>query len=305
LQSTIDAKRGSKKKKAKKSKKLKKTKQKGAALTREALSDTVSEMSRMNTAQLLGLPGMESKRVDMILAGAILFEECLRALGAKKFEFTPFALRDGVLEEEMRLYLSKKSSHISLHLGELEERALRLGCLESHFKKVAHSAGILFDRLKPIHRLGQQWKVYLTAAAILHDCGEPINPSRHGEHAYYVIKNADFPALEKWEVEFLALLARWHGGGKVDPKEIRSLKDHVEPKQFLVILALLRVADALDRGHRGQATLRDIKIGRKEITLILDSKGAVDLEILRVEQKKGLFEEVFARGLLAVQKKGR
>jgi len=305
LQGASDAKRGSKKKKSKKSKKLKKTKHKGGALTREALSDRVTEMSRMNTAQLLGLPGMEAKRVDMILAGAVLFEECLRALGSKRFEVTPFALRDGVLEEEMRLYLSRKSSHISLHLGDLEERALRIGCQEAHFKKVAHTAGVLFDRLRPIHRLGQQWRVYLTAAAILHDCGEPINPSRHGEHAYYVIKNADLPGLEKWEVELLALLAKWHGGGKADLKEIRLLKGKVEQRQFLILLALLRVADALDRGHRGQASLRGVKLGRKEISLLLDSKGAVDLEILRVEQKKGLFEQVFGRGLSAVQSKRR
>lgn len=305
LQASSEAKGGSKKKKSKKSKKQRKIKNKSTVLTREALGDQVSEMSRMNTAQLLGLPGMESKRVDMILAGAVLFEECLRALGAKRFEFTPYALRDGVLEEEMTLHLSRKSSHISFHLQDLEERATRLGCQVDHFKKVAHTAGALFDLLKPIHRLGQQWRVYLTAAAILHDCGEPINPSRHGDHAYYVIKNADFPGLEKWEVELLALLAKWHGGGKVDTKETRSLKGRVDHRQFLILLALLRVSDALDRGHRGQASLRGVKTGRKEIALLLDSKGAADLEILRVEQKKALFEEVFGRELRAVQGKRR
>ncbi len=280
-----------KKKKAKKSK--------AAKLTRDALKDMVEDMSGMNTAQLLGMPGMESKRVDMILAGGVLFEECLRAVGAKRFSFTPYALRDGILEEEMQLFLARKDSHISAHLGDLEARARKLGCQEAHFKKVADIASFLFDKLRGLHKLGAGWKVYLTAAAILHDTGEAINPSRHGEHAYYVIRNADFPSLEKWEIEFLALLARWHSGGKVDPKALQALKGHVDRRVFLSLLALLRVADALDRGHRGGVLLKDVRVARQQVTLILDPRGSSDLEMLRVEQKRDLFEETFGRRLVA------
>lgn len=291
---------GPKKKKSKKSKKAK-----ASRLTRDALREMVEEMSEMNTAQLLGMPGMESKRVDMILAGGVLFEECLRAVGAKKFSFTPYALRDGILEEEMQLFLARKGSHISAHLADLEARALRLGCQEAHFKKVASVAGFLFDRLKGLHRLGARWKVYLTAAAILHDTGDSINPSRHGEHAYYVIRNADFPSLEKWEIEFLALLARWHSGGKVESKALDVLRGHVDRKVFLSLLSLLRVADALDRAHRGGVILKDVRVARQQVSLVLDPKGSTDLEILRVEQKRDLFEEVFGRRLVAERARRR
>lgn len=287
------------KSKAKSKKRGKKSKR--VEWPREALHKFVQEISDMGTPELLAVPGMESKRVDMILAGGVLFEECLRALGAAKFSSTPYALRDGVLEEEKRLYSARKKSHISLHISDLERRAQRLGCNETHFRKVAGLAGELFDRLRRLHRLGPEWKVYLSAAAILHDSGEAINPSRHGDHSYYVIKHGDFPSLEKWEIECVALLCRWHAGGKPESKLVRTLKPRVSMRQFEYLLAILQIADSLDRGHRGGARLRKVRIEKKQVTLVLDAKGSTDLEMLRVEQKRALFEKVFGRHLVAVR----
>ena len=74
----------------------------GRTIERRTLSRLVSEMARMNPKDLARLPGIEPHRVDMILAGGILLEECMRALGAGTVAPTPYALRDGILEEERR-----------------------------------------------------------------------------------------------------------------------------------------------------------------------------------------------------------
>jgi exopolyphosphatase / guanosine-5'-triphosphate,3'-diphosphate pyrophosphatase len=71
--------------------------------SRTELSALVAEMRLMNRSQLLRIPGMEPKRVDLILAGAIVFEEILYFLGAKRFYSTQFALRDGILSECLNL----------------------------------------------------------------------------------------------------------------------------------------------------------------------------------------------------------
>jgi hypothetical protein len=57
-------------------------------------------------------------------------------------------------------------------------------------------------------------------------------------------------------------------------------------------------ADALDRGHKGQAKLRAVRVRKREVLLELASKSSVDLELLRVEQKKELFEATFKRRLV-------
>jgi exopolyphosphatase/guanosine-5'-triphosphate,3'-diphosphate pyrophosphatase len=61
------------------------------------VSALVGEIKNMNKSEILNLPGLESKRADLIIPGSILIEEILHALRCKKLKFTEFALRDGLL----------------------------------------------------------------------------------------------------------------------------------------------------------------------------------------------------------------
>lgn len=76
---------------------LKKMNKKGQPASRSDLSGLVGDLRFLSKTQIAKIPGMEPKRVDLILAGAIVFEEILYFLGAQKFYATPFALRDGIL----------------------------------------------------------------------------------------------------------------------------------------------------------------------------------------------------------------
>jgi exopolyphosphatase/guanosine-5'-triphosphate,3'-diphosphate pyrophosphatase len=255
-------------------------------------------MATMTTTQLLGIPGMEAKRVDMILAGAVLLEECMLALGAKEVVMTEYSLRDGILEEELQLVREHQGSALALHLPELYEKAQRLGCQEAHVRQVVGFAAALFARLKALHKLDAEWQVYLTAAAILHDTGEAITPTHHQRHSYYIVKNADFPSMDAWETEFVAQLCLWHPSGKPDLEGVLFSQDKKWRDAFFKLLALLRVADALDRGHRSSARIHHVHVTRDKVRLLLTGK-AIDLELLRVEQKKSLFEQVYRRRLVA------
>jgi exopolyphosphatase/guanosine-5'-triphosphate,3'-diphosphate pyrophosphatase len=264
---------------------------------KKGVSKLVSDMETMGTIELIAIPGMEAKRVDMILAGAVLFEECLVALGAKKFSFTPYALRDGILQEETELVASHQKSHLGPHLDDLVAKARRCGAHEGHLQSVREVSLRLFDRLKAVHQLKSEWRPFLEAAAILHDVGEVVNPAHHGQHSYYIAKNIDLAALDAWELEFLAQLCLWHAGGKPDIRKVPELREKSRQQAFLKILAILRVADALDRSHQAEPCLRDVKLKRGVVQLKLDPRKSSDLEVLRVEQKKELFEEVFRRKL--------
>ena len=252
----------------------------------------------MTTTQLLGIPGMEAKRVDMILAGAVLLEECMDALGAKRVVTTEYSLRDGILEEELQLVREHKGSALALHLPDLYSKAQRLGCQDGHVRQVVGFAAVLFSRLKNLHKLDPEWQVYLTAAAILHDTGgKPSSPTQHEKHSYYIVKNADFPSMEGWETEFVAQLCLWHPSGKPDPETFPFDGDKRRRDAFFKLLALLRVAAALDRGHKSSARIKQVLTDKDKVRISLTGKS-VDLELLRVEQKKALFEQTFHRRLV-------
>lgn len=276
----------------------------GKAIDRGDLRRLVEAMSGMTTTQLLGIPGMEARRVDMILAGAILLEECMDAVGAKRAVTTDYSLRDGILHEQVELYRGDKETILPFHLDDLRAKARRLGVSEVHVRQVTQLSEQLFDRLRPLHRLRPAWRPYLLAAAILHDVGEAVSPSRHEEHSHYIVRNADFPMMEKWEAEFVAELCLRHRGGKVPADELPFGRDKIRRQAFVRLLALLRVADALDRGHKGLVSIRGARVERRRVTLEVATRSAADLEILRVEQKKDLFEDVFGRELAIVLAKG-
>jgi exopolyphosphatase / guanosine-5'-triphosphate,3'-diphosphate pyrophosphatase len=270
-------------------------------IERADLKKLVKLMSSMTTTELLDLPGMEAKRVDMILAGAILLEECMNVTGAKKVTSTEYSLRDGILEEQRETVRKETRSTLSIHLEEVRARVAKVHPEMIHLDSVANLAGDLFDRLRKVHKLKADWKPYLTAASLLHDIGEVISPTNHEQHSYYFVKNADFTPLEKWESEFIAQLCLYHRVGKPDGEGFLGKNGAKQERKgaFFALLSILRVADALDRNHRGQVSIASVKTTRNQITIKIRAKrGTGDLELLRVEQKKALFEQTFRRELV-------
>ncbi len=80
---------------------LKKLGRSSRTIHRSDLSALISEMQTMTRSQLLKLPGLEPRRLDLILPGAILLEEVMLALNMRSVLVTDIALRDGILQREL------------------------------------------------------------------------------------------------------------------------------------------------------------------------------------------------------------
>ena len=269
------------------------------AFTLKELSDLVCEMARMTTTELLGISGMESKRVDMILAGAILLEQCMEMLGAKRAEITQYSLRDGILEEELRLFEQGGVSHLALHLPDLIEKAKRFGGEEAHLRRQMKLFDSLFDGLKPVHGLKPSWNLYLQAAMILRETGASINLSGYEEHSYYIVRNSDFPGAEPWEIELIAQLCRHHAGVKPDQKVASFTKNKSRQQAFLKFLGILRIADALDSGPESQLALKGVRAGRSGIRLLYGGRKLTGLEGIEVEKKAPLLRKILKIPIIA------
>jgi len=264
---------------------------------RKSLTKTVKTIQTKTPAELLSMRGMEPKRVDLILAGAILLDELTHLLGAKTLRPTEFSLRDGILVDELNRYRPGKAVAFSMY--ELEKRAKAWGIDERHYSTVRKNAEWFFDQLKPVHRLKPEWRPYLTAAAILHDVGEAISHAHHAEHSEYMVRNANFVGMRPWESMLIATLCRFHKEEKILEK--KNEKKIPYPKKdelrvvFLKLLSLLQMADAIDRTHKEALKLKKAVIKKKSIEIRFSSRYPCDLEILRFEQKKSLFELLFKR----------
>jgi len=73
---------------------------KSGTIEKNTLEQIINQISRMTLKELLELPGIEPKRVDIILGGAVLLDEIAEVFKVKRVHTTEFSLRDGLLSLE-------------------------------------------------------------------------------------------------------------------------------------------------------------------------------------------------------------
>lgn len=78
-------------------------------ISRATLSYWVENLLQMNDRQIRALPGMEQKRVDLMIPAAVLLEELIVFLNVGKLESTEYSLRDGLVVQLLEKISRKKA----------------------------------------------------------------------------------------------------------------------------------------------------------------------------------------------------
>jgi exopolyphosphatase/guanosine-5'-triphosphate,3'-diphosphate pyrophosphatase len=204
-------------------------------------------------------------------------------------------LKDGLLIEMAdRL---KQGSHAPRR-EQVWESALGLGRKYQfdavHANLTAKLARQLFDQTFPIHNLGDEERLLLEVAALLHDIGHFINTIDHDKHGYYILKANPLIGLNEHQQELVASLVRYHR------KSFPSLEDSnfkVLPQKDRMTVsklsALIRLADGMDVSHTGHVTNAILREKKKCWQLSLEGKGDLMLEKWALDKRRVLFEEIF------------
>lgn len=168
-----------------------------------------------------------------------------------------------------------------------------------HMIQVARLSTMIFDQLKSLHKLGEQERFILEAAALAHDIGFLVNESSHHKTSRDLILENDFPGIDERSKGMIALVARYHRKAvpKMKHKAFASL-DSGDRKRVARLAAILRVADGLDRSHNNIVKELDCSIQSGLITIRLKTRGEYSLDRYGGEKKKSLFEEVFGKKLV-------
>lgn len=163
-----------------------------------------------------------------------------------------------------------------------------------HAEKVNKAALALFDQLMDSHGLGEQERILLETAAILHDIGTFISPSAHHKHGQYIIEHSDLFGLSGDDLRIVANVVRYHRRRLPATSHSSFMAMSREDRNIVLKLAaILRVADALDRSHSHRARTFSFEPGEEELVIRCDSPGDVSLEKMSLEEKADLFEQVF------------
>jgi exopolyphosphatase/guanosine-5'-triphosphate,3'-diphosphate pyrophosphatase len=165
---------------------------------------------------------------------------------------------------------------------------------EAHARHVANLCMTLFDALAKEHGMDSRRRMMLKTAALLHDIGAFIKTSGHNRHGQYIVSNSEIFGLPRDELDIIANVIRYHQGREPTQADIEFISLQREERiMVLKMAAILRVADALDRGHTQH--LKNLSVERRPETIALHAQGAYDIsqELAALEEKADYFQAVF------------
>ena len=184
------------------------------------LRKTVVEM---DLEERLHLPGLDPRRADLMVAGAVLLDTLLRELDAEEITLCDLALREGLVLDyihQHRTDIARVDRYPDVRRRSVIELAERCNWEADHSRQVARLALTLFDQTKRSTALATGNASGSSTRRFLHDIGNHISYERHHRHSYYLIKNGDLRGFEPDEIDVIALLARYHRRATPKPGHI-------------------------------------------------------------------------------------
>jgi exopolyphosphatase / guanosine-5'-triphosphate,3'-diphosphate pyrophosphatase len=257
------------------------------------------EIVGLDAEQRLTVPGLDPRRADLVVGGAVLLDTILRRLGAEDLTLCDLALREGLVLDYIRRN-GKKIAQVDkipdVRRRSALELAERCNYYADHAQQVIRLALALFDQTRAVHGLTDREREWLEYAAMLHDIGGLISYARHHRHSYYLIKNGDLRGFQPDEIEVIALVARYHRRGT--PKRSHDEYAHLSGplrKTVRTLSSILRVAESLDRSHSQAISGIELRDRGEDVLLQVHTSTDAELEIWATNRHLQPFEGLLGK----------
>jgi exopolyphosphatase/guanosine-5'-triphosphate,3'-diphosphate pyrophosphatase len=249
----------------------------------------------------LRLPGLEPRRADLAVAGAVLLDTIVKRLGAPDITLCDLSLREGLVLDYIarhRKQIAQADRYPDVRRRSVIELAERCNYWPEHANQVTRLALALFDQTRAVHGLGDREREWLEYGGILHDVGVHISYESHHKHSYYLIKNGDLRGFEPDEIEIIALLARYHR--QATPKKSHGGFEHFGKRHrhtIRTLAAILRLAENLDRSHAQTIVGIELHDRGEDGLLQVRTTGDAELELWAATRHAAPFERVIGKPL--------
>jgi exopolyphosphatase/guanosine-5'-triphosphate,3'-diphosphate pyrophosphatase len=271
----------------------------GHVLKRAALERLSRRLQRMTLAEREKLPGLDSRRAEIIIAGGMVLAHILEFLEADGITISDFGVREGLIID----YLSSHGREVRALDGvqDLRMRSV-LQLLQKfepeevdmrHAQHVASLSLVMFDALRKRHGLGNDERDLLQFAALLHDVGSVVDYDRHAENSAYLIRNSRLRGLSAGETEIVSNVARYHGKARPRRRDERfAALDRGDRRTVRWLSAMLKIAEGLDRSHYQLVHEMRVSVRRSRVSLRLAAPRGAALELWAARRRTAPLERL-------------
>lgn len=273
----------------------------GMEVSAEDFLGTVEKIKRFALeGNTKNLPGLDSGRADIILAGALIMKGYVELTNAKSITLSQFALREGIVFDTYNKINGQEGwKHLTtLRRRSIEALAEKYGYDKNHTIFMRAMSKKMFDGLAGEHGYGEREWELLEAAIYLHDVGTMISADSHHKHSYYIISNSNIPGFSYNETMLIALISRYHR--KSHPKSKHPGYGDISKEDQKIVWAMaciLRIAEGLDR--RQSQCIESITVNVDEMINILvhpkDDCHDPEIELWGGEMRKEMMEQAYGK----------
>lgn len=239
--------------------------------------------------------GLRPDRADVIVPAAIILQWIAKQAETGEILAPGVGVRDGLLIDVWaELYAGGKAIAREQALESARGIGRKYAFDEAHAETVLRLAGMLFDSTQGLHGLGNEQRILLETAAILHDIGTFISVSKHHKHTFYLLAAEPVVGLSNQQQAIVANVARYH---RMASPSLRHEGYAALPPQDRItvskLASLLRLADAMDVEHEARVTGFTLDVNKSRAIIQLKGTGDLLLEKWKLAKKRGLFEETY------------
>jgi exopolyphosphatase/guanosine-5'-triphosphate,3'-diphosphate pyrophosphatase len=258
----------------------------------DRLVDRCERHTSEELSKRFGLPFAEAETLNPAL---LVYQILMQKSQAKQMIVSHVSMRDGLLLELAREVTGKEdASLLSGIIHSTTALAEKYHVDLDHAQNVADVAIRLFDFLQSDHGLTARHRMLVRVAGLLHEIGGFVSSRAHHKHSEYLIANSEIFGLNRQEITLISQIARYHR--RSIPRSSHPLYMALSRESRVVVnklAAILRVADALVRGH--SRSTPDVRLERHGDEMIVFLGGADDvlLEERAIESKGDLFEDIY------------
>lgn len=266
-----------------------------AIITRDAFCSFVERIQGYTVEECVQKLRIPYAEAEGMIPGLLTYKLFLEETAATEIIVPNVSIREGMLitlasgvdpELQEEFYTQIIASAVSL--------GRKYHYDEAHSLHVTRLALILFDALKGEHGMDRRARLLLEVSGILHDVGMFIRNSGHHKHSQYIVANSEIFGLHRDDLDVISNVVRYHRKAPPNSTHIAFIALQREERMLVLKLSsLLRVADALDRGHSQR--IESIEVERKTDTIVLRTSGRHDLSLERLglKEKADIFQDVF------------
>ena len=256
------------------------------------LYDEIKFASAESISRDLNVP---SYRADMLIPALNIINNFLNITGLTLAEALPAYVNESILYRSLYPEQAKETDK-NFYRNTLlcvKTIAERYDVSVVHATQVDRFAMKIFDKIRKLHGMGARERALLQCAAYLHDCGKFIGIREHAMNSFNIIRGLDIMGFNQQEMRILGMMCLLHSS--VPPESYNNFiyMPDSEKTATSKLAAILRLADALDRGGSQKINDIDVNLEGDILNVLAHSSLNIDLEKWSFGEKSGFFTDVF------------